>query len=504
MKLATRISLYFLAALAIVLAGFSGSIYWLVQSHLYRQLDDRSEAALDTLNAAIESGPAGLEWEVNDRHLVIGQASMNEPIAWGVFDETGQRLDGSKELVPLLASGSRSIDELQVKEDENWKGETWRIARLEVRAVATDDQNATNGSRQADEPATKKYSTLVIAVGTSVGHVTNQLRTLGMALAGLSVLIWLSAAVLGRWLCQKALAPLTRMADSIATISAADLSQRLSTTASGDELEELSRAFNDLLVRLQTSFERQRRFAAEASHQLRTPLTGMLGQVDVALRRDRTSDEYCRTLNSVHEQATHLHQIVEMLLFLTREDTEAAPPHFDLLELNDWLTEHLASWQHSRRHDIHIDTDRDRSLWINVHSGLLGQAVDNLLDNACKYSEKGSTITVRTRRIAKDVWLAIEDCGYGIPEDDLARVRDPFFRSVDARQRGVRGIGLGLSIVVRIVSTLNAKLSIESFVGRGSTFNIIFRSAADVEPRNSDSTALSSSEAMEDHVVNTI
>src|SRR4029078_1346050 len=140
--------------------------------------------------------------------------------------------------------------------------------------------------------------------------------------------IWLSAAALGRWFCRNALAPLTHMADSIATISADDLTQRVASGESKDELEELSRAFNQLLDRLQTSFERQGRFAAEASHQLRTPLTAMLGQLDGSMRRGRSTDEYLQTLKSVREQATNLQRIMEMLLFLTREGIESEPTQF--------------------------------------------------------------------------------------------------------------------------------------------------------------------------------
>ena len=157
-----------------------------------------------------------------------------------------------------------------------------------------------------DEPTAKRYSALVITVGTSLSRLASQLRTLALILTGLSLSIWLSAAFLGRWFCRNALAPLTRMADSIATISADDLNQRVPSVDSGDELEELSRAFNQLLDRLQVSFERQRRFSAEASHQMRTPLTAMLGQLDVSMRAWRSADEYLQTLKSVREQTTNL------------------------------------------------------------------------------------------------------------------------------------------------------------------------------------------------------
>jgi signal transduction histidine kinase len=227
----------------------------------------------------------------------------------------------------------------------------------------------------------------------------------------------------------------------------------------------------------------------------------MLGQVDVALRRDRTSDEYHRTLESVHEQATRLRQIVEMLLFLTREEAESAPPQMECIELNDWLAEHLTSWQHPRNDDLLVETDRTFPLWISAHGGLLGQVIDNLLDNASKYSEPNSSITIRTRQIENEVSLIIEDRGYGISKDDLTRVLDPFFRSVDARQRGIGGIGLGLSIVQRIVSALGARLTIESSVGQGTLFTILFRFVEAGELHREHSRVLSSTEEKNETVI---
>lgn len=134
MKLATRISLFFLAALAFVLIGFSGSIYWLVQSHLYYQLDDNSSDALDSLAAAVESGPNGLEWDKSDRHLVIGQSGGGDPINWGVFDNKGGRLDGSDEsTIPLLKRGQTLDEGAAQVQDTNWNGAAWRIIHREVR-----------------------------------------------------------------------------------------------------------------------------------------------------------------------------------------------------------------------------------------------------------------------------------------------------------------------------------------------------------------------------------
>ena len=123
MKLATRISKFFLVRRAVVLIGFSASIYWLVYSHLYHRTNERSAAALDTLTAAIESGPAGLEWEVSGRLLDLDQSTTNEPLVWGVFDGRGSRVDGPTESVPMLAALNQKLErESRQKQDVNWTG----------------------------------------------------------------------------------------------------------------------------------------------------------------------------------------------------------------------------------------------------------------------------------------------------------------------------------------------------------------------------------------------
>src|SRR4051812_24512902 len=154
MRLATRISMFFLAALAVVLIGFSASIYWLVYSHLYRRTDERSAAAVDTLTAAIESGPTGLEWEVNGRLLDLDQSTTNEPLVWGVFDGRGARVDGAKNSAEMLAAINQNFDrESQQKQDITWEGESWRITRREFRAQTPTDGKPPAVGPHDDEPA---------------------------------------------------------------------------------------------------------------------------------------------------------------------------------------------------------------------------------------------------------------------------------------------------------------------------------------------------------------
>jgi two-component system, OmpR family, sensor kinase len=254
-------------------------------------------------------------------------------------------------------------------------------------------------------------------------------------------------------------------------MSAADLHQRLPGPAHADEVGELNRAFNELLDRLQEAFERQRRFTGDASHQLRTPLAAMLGQVDVALRRERPGEEYRRVLTLVQDQTDHLRRIVEALLFLARADAEAELSSLETVNLADWLPAHLKSWaEHPRAGDLRVECP-DAAL-VRAQPLLLGQLLDNLLDNAFKYSEPGTPVTVTARREPDGITLTVRDEGPGIGPNDLPHVFDAFYRSAEARRLGRAGVGLGLAMAQRIAAAFGGTLSAASELGKGSSFTL--------------------------------
>jgi signal transduction histidine kinase len=292
-------------------------------------------------------------------------------------------------------------------------------------------------------------------------------------LTGVSLAVWLLALAGGRWVCRRALRPVQVLAGSARSMDGTDLGQRLPALATADEVADLSTAFNGLLDRLQEAFERQRRFTGDASHQLRTPLAALLGQVEVTLRRERPAREYRDTLGLVHRQATHLRQIVESLLFLARADAEARLPNREPIDLAAWLKEHLRSWSdHPRSADLRLEPTPEALPPVEAHSPLLGELVDILLDNACKHSPPGSPVTQRLGREGGRVLLVVEDRGCGIAAEDLPHVFEPFFRSADARRRGVAGLGLGLAIARRIAGACGGTLTAGGSPGGGAVFTL--------------------------------
>jgi signal transduction histidine kinase len=295
-----------------------------------------------------------------------------------------------------------------------------------------------------------------------------------LLLAGLSLAVWLFALVTGRRLCRVALRPLTEMADAARRIGVDDEVKRLPVRPTGDELEEMGRTVNALLDRLGESLERQQRFAGDAAHQLCTPLTALQGHVELALRQDRPPEEYRRVLTLFLSKTRHLRQIVDGLMFLSTADAEAIRPKLERLSLDTWMRHHLDSWSRDRRTDVEYETDGGCDDRVYVQPPLLGELMNNLLDNAAKYGRQGAPIRVNLSRGDSEVSISVSDEGPGIDREDLPHLFDPFFRSEAARLRGTTGTGLGLSIAARIAAAFGARIAADSSPGRGATFTVTF------------------------------
>jgi signal transduction histidine kinase len=199
----------------------------------------------------------------------------------------------------------------------------------------------------------------------------------------------------------------------------------------------------------------------------------MLGQMEVALRRDRLADDYRHALQTAHAQAERLRGIVEALLFLSRADAEAGAPKPEPLELSCWLQEHLRVFEGTPRYEaLRVDLNCSGPCWVSAQRVLLEQSIDNLVDNACKYSPPGTKVLLSLDADGSEARLAIKDLGCGISQEDQAHVFEPFFRSAEARRLGIGGLGLGLAVTARIVSALGGRVDVVSQPGKGSEFTV--------------------------------
>ena len=477
MSITNRLSLFFLAALGLVLAGFSLALYILARGHLRQQTDHHLDAAMQTLVAAIEVHPGDVEWEPLERRVTLGEDPAPDQVRWTVHDLAGRLVDCSPNLEPPAGPGDGDGWRLLVRRVRAGKFEAEPVeGRAESVPGALREGFA--GMQVPGDVALPRDRTyhgggVVLTVAVSSEPVRASLRLLALSMLVVSGLLWLTAAIWGRWLCRRALRPIFRMAGSAREIRGRrSAGTFLDVPPTRDELEDLGRAFNDLLADLGEALERQRRFTGDASHQLRTPLTAMLGKVDVALRRERSPAEYQQVLSALRRRGAELQQLVESLLFLARAESESPLPGTELLDLGAWCRSWLERWrEHARAADITVRACAF-PVWVRTQPALLGQVLDNLLDNACKYSEAGKPIVVSVESGGQDAVLTVADRGCGIEPDEQPLVLQPFYRSRQARWLGKAGVGLGLTVAQRLVAIMNGRLGMSSQVGQGSEFRI--------------------------------
>jgi signal transduction histidine kinase len=481
MSLVSRLSGFFLGAQAILILGFSSSLYVLASHHLHRQINERLDAALATLTAAAEVSPEGVEWDPAERDMGLGRDTGADQIRWIIRDDAGRTIDRSANLDSrdLTPPPRGSV----YGPFNGHDGRSWQTNGRSLIAPGpiSPEEHISANARQLPSSEAQPgpgYPALHLLAIAPLEPTEATLRRLALTLALMSTTLWLVSAVAGRRLCRRALTPLTRMAQAARSSDATDPDTRLPLPGTADELEDLGRAFNGLLDRLHETLERQRRFTGDASHQLRTPLAGRLRQVDVALRRERPPEEYQRVLGVVRTKAAQLRQIIESLLLLARAESESSRPELEFVDLAAWVSEHMQGWSnHPRAGDIRLIQDDGGPLRVGAQRSLLCQLEDNLLENACKYSEPGTPIELRLGRSPGLAALSVEDRGCGLTAQEHARIFQPFYRTPDARNRGQAGVGLGLAVADRIATLFGGSIRVESKPGEGSRFTVLLPEA---------------------------
>jgi two-component system, OmpR family, sensor kinase len=266
-------------------------------------------------------------------------------------------------------------------------------------------------------------------------------------------LLVLSAACGGYFLAKRSLSPVSAMASRAAAITSANLHERL-PVGGGEELAGLATVVNALLDRLERSFDQQRRFMADASHELRTPTSILRTEADVTLSRDhRTEDEYRGSVVVIRDAARRLTRIVDDLFLLARADSGQLITRQDSLYLDEIVHDAVRGVRHvAEARSVHVNLGPVVEAPFMGDADLLGRVLLNLLDNAIKYSPAGGTVGVTMTRNDGQFAITVADAGPGIPPDAQARVFERFFRADPARARGdaSSGAGLGLAIARRI------------------------------------------------------
>ncbi len=298
----------------------------------------------------------------------------------------------------------------------------------------------------------------------------NFLRTFGMlVLLGTAV-----ACALGWWLAGHAVRPVMEIIRQAESLDMSSPEHRITARAETEELRRLVSVLNSMLGRIDTAFGNQRRFLADAGHEIKTPLTVLRGDVEVTLRRERTSEEYKAVLEQTLEDLREVSTLADDLITLARSDSEGLQPRLTDVQLERTL-ERLASKYTTAAADVgvRLDVSVGPGLAVRADPAFLDRALGNLIDNAIKYGADGGRVSLSAgSEHDGQIRISVADDGPGIPEDEADHLFERFYRGQTGR-RCARGSGLGLAIVKAIVESHGGTIYVDSETQRGTTVNLL-------------------------------
>jgi heavy metal sensor kinase len=453
-SLRRTLAVRFAVTMGVALAATSGALYWGTSVVLRRQLDQALAAAAylseGHMRAAeprvptwLAGAPAEYEALVN-RYIVLrdrdGAVLHAAPDTAASLPLHPAALEGAARGEPVWVSGL-------------WHGRGVRSVYLAVPHEGI--------------------------VGDAVLQVTALLRPLQLVQRDLSlallavVLCGAAATFFGAWhLGAAAARPVAEITGQATRIEAGTLDQRIVAHAEAEEYRGLVAVLNRMLERLERAFRAQRRMTADMSHELRTPLTALRGEVEVALRTERSPAAYRQVLRSALEEIDRLTALTEDLLLVTRAEGHVLEPRLVATDLNGLVQRSLDRVRDAaERKDLVLDPAFDAAAGaVLLDEALASRLLGSLLENAVQFTPQGGRVRVATRRADGRVQITIEDSGPGIAAQDLPHVFEPFYRADPARGRG--GSGLGLCVAAAIARVHGGAIAAATLPAGGTRFAV--------------------------------
>lgn len=309
-----------------------------------------------------------------------------------------------------------------------------------------------------------------ILVGKSQAAVDARMREFGWKVAGAGAAVMLAGVLVGGWIVARELRPISRISTAATRVAEGNLDERIRTPETESELGKLAQVLDDTFERLDVSFERQARFTADAAHELRTPVSIILAQTQLALARERGVEEYRETIGITRRAALRMKDLTEALLQLSVLDARGEGAEREPCDLSVIAREQIQLTQVlAAEKDIGFVIELETAE-CECDAGQIGQLLLNLIANAIKFSPEGSRVSIATSMDETHASVAVKDEGMGIPAEHLPHLFERFYRVDSSRNRALGGAGLGLAICKQIAETHGGTLSVESRVGEGSVF----------------------------------
>ena len=354
-----------------------------------------------------------------------------------------------------------------------WTNETIDMVRQQGKVRFKD------GERQVVGIFYKDNQGDFVILASAIDHGTEvRVQQLLKVMIIVFIVICLGLLLSGRWIAKTILAPLNIFIDQVKLIKSNNLHFRVEEGSNKDEITLLSQNFNNLMEHLEHSFILQKTFVANASHELRTPVTRMIIGAEIALSKERRTEEYQRALHSVLEDAEKLENIITALVNLAKTDLEYSSSLAENIRIDEMIWQLQTEWNQKKgAGKLHVEminlpmTD-ESSLVIHANPTLLQIALDNIIGNAFKFSDN-QQVTCVLEVTPGGINLTITDRGVGIPEDKLEKIFQPFFSSSGKAEHA--GNGMGLYMAHKIIALFQGNITVKSVIGSGTMFFIQFK-----------------------------
>ncbi len=456
MSLRDRIATYYVITTGVIIAVLFFLLYEVAARTMYSHLDgDLDAESLEVFksivvlsNQFIFANP--YEWKEGEHH----NAEVN-PVFLEVVDTAGTQLRKSENLLSSALQFRPALHE-RTYYNATLSGASVRQLQLPI---------------QSTENRTLGY--LLVALPLDEAELL--LLSLRIVLLIVYPIALFVTFTVSRFIAGKSITPIGAVISTAEHITKENLGERIELPPHRDELYRLTATINGLLDRLQDAVEREQQFTSDASHELRTPLTAMKGTLEVLIRRPRKAEQYVAKVTEVIGEVNRLSSLVEQLLLLARYESERQKKLPEPLDLGEQISNVLARMQSSlAKHRTKLNFRYTAGHIVQADAHMLEILLTNIFSNSIKYSDEGTSLTIRIEEIDRQVLCAITDRGYGINAEQLPHIFDRFYRTDESRNSSVAGTGLGLAIAKRLADLQNIFLSVQSTVGEGTTLTLRF------------------------------
>ncbi|XAH24378.1 ATP-binding protein [Xylophilus sp. GW821-FHT01B05] len=458
LSLRARLALVHLGTTVVVLAAGALVADWAFSRIVHRELDATLLALAETELGMLAANPDG--------KVIVHEAPPSPAAPSFVrLDRLVQIVDASGDVVARSSNlGEAQLPIPELLRDQLKAGDT---------VFETLNGFGEEPTRMVSVPIQGRPGLLAVQVAGSLDDVNQVVREAGLLFIALGCALLLAVGTAGALLTRRAFRSIDDVVQQAHQIDDAKLGERLPHPGTRDEIGRLVDTLNDMLGRLGNSMEAQRRFTADASHELRSPLSRLRTELELALRRPRDAAAYVGTLHSALEEVEHLTLLVEELLVLARIDAGQERGATEPVLLNDVVEEAIRRLEPiARERQVRLLLEASPPVTASVARGAASLVLANLLDNALKFSPPGSAVQVHLDSSGTEAVITVEDHGPGIRVDELPHIFERFYRGSVARVEAKPGVGLGLALSQAIVQAHGGRLEAANGPEGGARFRV--------------------------------